>query len=372
MTPAHALLAALGLARPAGRWVPGARDRAGARDRHRPLRRRSAACATGGCDSADASFAALRVHDLRVGARRGQHRARRARCERAGAPRVAASSRPPRSASWCPTQVDASRARSARSSCRAAIVGMPPRGTAVDALDGRRAAAPCARRRGRRSRCSSAASRATTSLPADGHPARGRRATRAATSGRRSSPRVLPRRRAPAPTSAAEGTLRGRLRVAADRPALAGRARARQRARRASRARRRRDGGARPRCERALRGRCPASASRSPRSTEEPAHRFLYRDAEGDQQFLDIFAVLILAGASVRRVQPREPRRRGPAPRDRHRDGARRRRRRARDPPAAARRPGRACSASRSASRASGSRRALQAGVLDGPCSRCR
>lgn len=32
---------------------------------------------------------------------------------------------------------------------------------------------------------------------------------------------------------------------------------------------------------------------------DEPAHRILYRDAEGDQQLLNIFAVLILAGAAL-------------------------------------------------------------------------
>ena len=31
---------------------------------------------------------------------------------------------------------------------------------------------------------------------------------------------------------------------------------------------------------------------------DEPAHRILYQDAEGDQQLFNIFALLILAGAS--------------------------------------------------------------------------
>ena len=43
----------------------------------------------------------------------------------------------------------------------------------------------------------------------------------------------------------------------------------------------------------------PASAANVTTRTDEPAHRVLYKDAEGDQQMFDIFAFLILAGAAL-------------------------------------------------------------------------
>ena len=58
--------------------------------------------------------------------------------------------------------------------------------------------------------------------------------------------------------------------------------------------------------------------------TEETAYRVLYQDAEGDQQMFNIFAFLILAGAALAAFNLVEPDRRGPAPGDRDRHGARR------------------------------------------------
>ena len=62
-----------------------------------------------------------------------------------------------------------------------------------------------------------------------------------------------------------------------------------------------------------------AALSRSVPGTEvttlsdEPAHRILYNDAEGDQRLFEIFAYLSWPGRR-RRLQPGEPDRRSPAP----------------------------------------------------------
>ena len=58
------------------------------------------------------------------------------------------------------------------------------------------------------------------------------------------------------------------------------------------------------------RPRAAAGAARAPAFTftaggQEPAHRLIYKDAEGDQQMMDIFAVAAARSRGVRRVQPR-------------------------------------------------------------------
>ena len=112
----------------------------------------------------------------------------------------------------------------------------------------------------------------------------------------------------------------------------------------------------RPPCRRssarALRaGAAATPASRSPRATQEPAHRLIYKDAEGDQEMLDIFAFLLLGAATFAAFNLDQPHRRGAAARDRHRHGARRRAAGARPPPVPARRARSRSPASRSGSR---------------------
>jgi putative ABC transport system permease protein len=57
-------------------------------------------------------------------------------------------------------------------------------------------------------------------------------------------------------------------------------------------------GGVRDELARALRAELPGTAFTFTARDDEPAHRMIYKDAEGDQQMLDIFAVLMLGAAT--------------------------------------------------------------------------
>ena len=175
----------------------------------------------------------------------------------------------------------------------------------------------------RRGRAGATTSPATTTCPAPAALTLAGRAARALhRAGARA--RVLHRDRAGRGLRRRVG-VRGRLRAAADRAACRRAARARQPARAAP---------ARPAptpapCRAARRAAlsrdaCRDPGSRSPRATRRPRSGPDRKDAEGDQQMLDIFAVLLLGAARVRGVQPHQPHRRGAAARDRHRHGARR------------------------------------------------
>ena len=177
-------------------------------------------------------------------------------------------------------------------------------------------------------------------LPASGSADARRRATRPLyRPGARA--RVLHRHRSRAPTSAPRRRSRSCSRRCATAQALAGapgRVNAAGRAPPARRGCGRRAGAAR-----ALRWSeaCPDTGFTFTGRDQEPAHRLIYKDAEGDQEMLDIFAFLLLGAAALRRLQPDQPHRRGAATRDRHRHGARRR-------AVGARAGARSCSAARS------------------------
>ena len=90
--------------------------------------------------------------------------------------------------------------------------------------------------------------------------------------------------------------------------------------------------------ERALDQRLPELGVTVETLADEPAHRVLYKDAEGDQRIYGDFLLAHPRRRCVRVLQPRESRGRGAAPGDRSRDGARRDAARARRAAPAARR----------------------------------
>ena len=224
---------------------------------------------------------------------RGQHRPRgraalRARPQR----RRAATSRPPRAA----RRLDAGRrvdAAGARSSCPGRIVGTPP-GAAVDTLARARAAA-CPRRPRRVARSSTTSPATTTCRP---------RGTLTLAGGRRVryTGQVLAPEyfivTAPGADFGAESAFAVVFAPLRTAQALAGPAGPRQPARRCACA----PAPTPPRVAQASRGALraalPATGFTFTTRDQEPAHRLIYKDAEGDQQMLDIFAFLLLGAAT--------------------------------------------------------------------------
>ena len=79
----------------------------------------------------------------------------------------------------------------------------------------------------------------------------------------------------------------------------------------------------RARLVRELERQAPELGAKVTTLADDPAYHTLYKDAEGDQRTFDVFALLILCGGGIRRLQPRLPSRGGAAARDRDRHGTR-------------------------------------------------
>jgi putative ABC transport system permease protein len=244
--------------------------------------------------SADASFAALRMHDLRVAlvqgstAREGTLAAALARSgERADV--AAATER-----LVVPTQVDAS-ARGRTIIVPGRLIGTPP-GSAVDTLDARRGRLPPATPAGGTPRLALEHNFGRHyDLPATGslELAGGRRV---AYTGQVLAPEyfIVTAPGADFGAESAFAVVFAPLRTA---QALAG-----QRGRVNELVLRLRPGAdpaaVRARLRAALARALPATGVTFTLRDQEPAHRLIYKDAEGDQQMLDIFAFLLLGAAA--------------------------------------------------------------------------
>ena len=243
-------------------------------------------------DSADSSFAALRMHDLRVSLVEGSTARARARCgrpwraQRRRADVAAAAERlvVPNAGRRLHGRADDHRPGADRRDAA---------GADVDTLDVRAGRLPAAG--GRPAVALEHNFARHYDLPA----ARGADARGGQRDVRRpgARARVLHRHRA-GRRLRRRGGVRRRLRPPADRPDAGRAARPGQPARRAPAPGRRPRRRARQ-LARALTRRCRHRGGFTVTGRDqEPAHRLIYKDAEGDQEMLDIFAFLILGGAT--------------------------------------------------------------------------